>query len=47
MNLPDSLDWRTKGVISSVKDQGSLGQVQAVVAVGEFLLTRVSQNYFL
>ncbi len=35
MNLPDSLDWRTKGVISPVKDQGATGRVDAIVAVGE------------
>ena len=36
LNYPDSLDWRTKGVVSSVKNQGALGQVSAIVAVGEF-----------
>ena len=36
MDLPDSLDWRTKGVISQVKDQGSLGQANAIAAVGKY-----------
>jgi len=33
IKLPDSLDWRTKGVISPVKDQGLFGQVEAIVSV--------------
>jgi C1A family cysteine protease len=36
-NFPDSFDWRTKGVISPVKNQGVLGQASAFVAVGEYL----------
>ncbi|CAF4115099.1 unnamed protein product [Rotaria sp. Silwood2] len=31
--VPDSLDWRTKGVISPVEDQGMTGDVEAIVAV--------------
>jgi C1A family cysteine protease len=37
INLPDSLDWRTKGVISPVRNQGALGQTEAIVAVGKYL----------
>ena len=37
MNLPDSLDWRTKGVITPVKNQGSMGQDEAFAAVGKCL----------
>ncbi|CAF1497251.1 unnamed protein product [Adineta steineri] len=33
MNLPDSLDWRTKGVISLVRNEGVIGDVDAIVAV--------------
>ncbi len=35
IDVPESLDWRTKGVISPVKNQGAMGQVSAIVAVGE------------
>ncbi|CAF4643022.1 unnamed protein product, partial [Rotaria sp. Silwood1] len=31
--LPDSFDWRTKGVISPVKDQGVVGDAEAFAAV--------------
>lgn len=41
LNYPDSLDWRTKGVISPVKNQGVVGQVSAIVAVGKFESTRL------
>ncbi|UJR25495.1 hypothetical protein I4U23_006841 [Adineta vaga] len=32
-DVPESLDWRTKGVISPVKDQGIVGRVEPIVAV--------------
>ena len=31
---PTSFDWRTKGAISPVKNQGMLGDAQAIVAAG-------------
>ncbi len=37
INLPDSLDWRTKGVITPVKDQGAMGQDEAFAVVGKCL----------
>lgn len=33
-NLPDSFDWRERKVISSVKDQGSVGSCWAFSTVG-------------
>jgi C1A family cysteine protease len=36
VNVPDSLDWRTKGVIAPVRNQGALGQSDAFAAVGEY-----------
>ncbi|CAF2512688.1 unnamed protein product [Rotaria sp. Silwood2] len=41
--VPDSFDWRTKGVISPVKDQGVLTDVEAVVAVGQLVLGSVAR----
>lgn len=35
MALPDSLDWRSKGVVAPVQDQGSLGRADIIAAVGE------------
>ncbi|CAF3353192.1 unnamed protein product [Rotaria sp. Silwood1] len=32
-DVPDSFDWRTKGVISPVKDQGVVGDAEAFAAV--------------
>jgi hypothetical protein len=40
MNLPDSLDWRTKGVISKIQNQGQTGQVEAIVSVGEWFIKK-------
>ncbi|CAF4236522.1 unnamed protein product, partial [Rotaria sordida] len=33
IHLPDSFDWRTKGVISPVKDQGEIEDAEAFAAV--------------
>ena len=46
MNFPDSLDWRTKGVITPVKDQGQLGQAEAFAAVGECFIKNYQLNLF-
>jgi len=37
INLPDSLDWRTKGVISPVKNQGIVAEGEAIAVVGLYL----------
>ena len=34
LGIPDSLDWRDEGVVSSVKDQGSVGSCWAFSTVG-------------
>jgi len=36
MNVPDSLDWRTKSVIAPVKNQGGPRQSDAFAAVGDY-----------
>jgi len=35
-DFPASLDWRTKDVISPVKNQGQMGNPVAVAAVGKY-----------
>ena len=36
-NLPESLDWRTRGVIAPVRNEGLVGEiVTAMVSTGKF-----------
>ena len=34
VNMPDTFDWRTQGVVGPVKDQGAMGSVFAFVTQG-------------
>ncbi|CAF1162999.1 unnamed protein product [Didymodactylos carnosus] len=38
-NIPDSLDWRTKGVISPVHNQGLVGEIVVAIASTELVET--------
>ena len=35
--LPSTFDWRTKGAIGPVQNQGQLGQVLSIAAIGDIL----------
>lgn len=39
--IPSSWDWRQKGAIGPVQDQGMLGDVQTIVASGKLLSSNI------
>ncbi len=47
IKAPDSLDWRTKGVITPVRDQGIAGKSDAFASVGEYFNYNLIETWFI